>query len=58
MALIEQGQRAGEIDGTVDPVQAGCAVAGLCIGVIVIGEPAAAPQQQDRALLLSRQERA
>ena len=49
-ALIERGQRAGEIDGAVDPVEAGSALLGLCIGVGVIGKPAVL-QQQGRKLL-------
>jgi len=50
-ALIEQGQGGGVIDGAVDPVQAGGALLGLCIGAGVVGAPPAALQQQVRALL-------
>ena len=44
-ALIERGQSAGEIDGAVDPVVAGSALLGLCIGIGVIGNPAELRQQ-------------
>ena len=54
VALIERGQRAGEIDGVVDADQAGRALLALCIGAGVsfraTGEPAV-QQQQVRALL-------
>lgn len=50
-ALIEQGQCGGEIDGAVDPVEAGSALLGLCIGAGVIGAPPVVLQQQVRALL-------
>ena len=49
--LIELGQRAGEIDGAVDPVQTGSALLGLCLGAGVIGTPLAVLLQQWRALL-------
>ena len=56
--LIEQGQRAGEIDAGVDPLQPGRVLFGLLLGLWVLvrsgtsGEPAlCAAAQQVQSLL-------
>ena len=56
--LIGRGRRAGEIDGAVDPVQAGSALLGLCIGAGVVATSPVALLQQAGRCCPRRRERA